>query len=186
MIGVVFLMLLGLVSNSSDASIVKIEDQMFLINCPLPIYDGVATLVSIDGFALNYTVVYGSGAVDGGGSAQNFNGTFFECQLDLLSTPHFNANTIIKEYGATTLFGTVPYGWLGYVADFFTSVFQSLQAVFTLISFFVTPSGFNIAGFTIDDLSGQALLIVIMIYGFCYVTIGIMLYKVLSPFGGGD
>lgn len=175
MIGVIFLILLGFVSNSSDASIDKIENQMFLMNCPLPIYDGVATLNSIEGFALNYTVTYGNGTTN--------TGTMFECSIQ--DGNLFNANTIIKEYGAT-LFDFIPYGWLGFVADFLTGVFQQLQALFTLISYFVTPTGFNIAGFTIDDLSGQALLLIILIYGFCYTVIGTMLYKVLSPFGGGS
>ena len=173
--GVIFLMLLAVVSNTSATSLQNIQDQMYLMNCPLPIYNGVATLTSIDGFALNYTIAYNN-TVDS-------NGTFFRCSLDLLSNPHFNASAEIKEYGYT-LFSAIPIGWLGYVADSLTVLWQRIYAFFTLVSFFVTPTNFNILGYTIADLAGIALMIVIGIYGLCYLFIGAMLYKLFSPFSG--
>lgn len=144
---------------------------MFLSNCPLPIYAGVATLNDIDGFAVNYTVAY---------SDTNNTGTFFECSA---SGGVFGANTVIKDYGAT-LFDFIPYGWLGYIADFLTTVFQRVYAIFTLISFFVAPLNFSIFGYTIADLAGIPLMIVISVYAMCYIFVGAMVYKILSPFSG--
>lgn len=172
MFAIIFLAILGFVSNSSEASQNNIADQMFLMNCPLPIYDGVATLNSIEGFALNYTVSYGNGTVN--------DGTRFECNA---SNGLFGANTVIIPYGET-LFDFIPYGFLGYLSDSITTLFQRVQAMFTLVSYFVTPSNFNILGYTLADLGGFALLIIVILYAVCYIFIGIMLYKVISPFSG--
>lgn len=169
--GVLFLGILAIISNVGEDSINNIQDQMFLSNCPLPIYAGVANLNTINGFAINYTVTY---------SASNNTGTYFECQA---SGGLFGVNTVIKDYGAT-LFDFIPYGWLGYIADFLTSLFQRLYAVFTLLSFFIAPTNFNILGYTLDDLSGIPLMVVIMVYGISYIFIGSWLYKTVSPFSG--
>ena len=168
-IGVLTLMVMGVISNSGHTSAENFQDQMYLMNCPLPIYDGVATLQSVDDFSLNYTVAYGSGA-SSGGVAQNFNGTYFECSV----TNHLNGgNTIIKEYGATTLFGTIPYGYLGYIADWITAQFQHIQAFFTMVAFLLTPVNFDVFGYTISDLSGVALMVVIGVYILAYIGIAI-------------
>lgn len=177
-----FLAVLGIVSNSSAESIDVIQGQMFIMNCPLPIYNGVATLDPIapfNGFALNYTVTSNPDITT------DFNGTKFECTYDPLSAPpHLGANTVIYNYGATTFFGTIPYGWLGYLSDTLGNIFGRLQAMFTLISFFVAPTNFNILGYSLTDLGGFALMFVIAIYAFCYIAIGAFLYKTLSPFSG--
>lgn len=173
--GIIFLLLLAIASNASDTGLQSIQDQMYLMNCPLPIYNGIATLNSIDGYALNYTIAYNN-TVDS-------NGTFFRCSLDLLSNPHFNASSEIKEYGYT-LFSAIPIGWLGFVSDSLTVLGQRIYAFFTLVSFFVTPSNFNLLGYTIADLTGIALMIVIGAYGLCYLFIGAMVYKIVSPFSG--
>lgn len=179
MFSIVLLSMLGFVSNTSSDAIDLIQGQMFLMNCPFPIYNGVATLVEIDGFALNYTVVYHNDI------KTDFNGTAFECTYDPLSAPpHIGANTHIRQYGATTFWGTLPYGWLGYLSDSLGTFVNRTQALFTLISFYVTPSNFNILGMTLSNIPTIASLFIILIYAFCYITIGIMLYKVVSPFSG--
>jgi len=175
--GILFLIVLAIISNVSAESIVNIQDQMYLSQCPLPIYDGTVTLNSIDGYVLNYTVTYSSSV--------NGTGTFFECSLDLLSTPHFNANSQSKEYGAT-LFGFIPIGWIGFISDSLTVLGQRIYAVGTLVSFFVAPTNFNILGYTLNDLIGIALFIVVALYGLCYVAIGAMLYKIFYPFSGAS
>jgi hypothetical protein len=174
--GLMFLIFLGIVSNSSSDSLDNIEEQIFLMNCPMPIFNGIATLNSIDGYAVNYTVSYP--ALNGTATE----GTKFICTIDSI-TQNFSASTSIEPYGAT-LFDFIPFGWLGYLADILTAMFQSVQAIFTLISFFVAPTNFNILGFTLSDLSGLALAAIVSLYALCYVSIGAMLYKVLSPFSG--
>lgn len=177
--GVIFLILIGIVANSSEDSLLHIQQQMFLMNCPLPIYNGVAILNSIDGYVLNYTVTK-SNAIQ-----SDFNGTRIDCYIDPLSAdPQIGASASIVQYGASTFWGTIPYGWLGFVSDSFQTLFERIQAMFTLIGFFVTPTNFNVLGYTIDDLTGIPLLVVIAIYGISYIFIGIMLYKVISPFSG--
>lgn len=145
------------------------------MNCPLPIYNGIATLNSIDGYVLNYTISYNNTVTS--------DGTFFRCSLDLLSNPHFNASGEIKEYGYT-LFSAIPIGWLGYVSDSLSVLWQRIYAFFTLVGFFVLPTNFNILGYTISDLTGIALMIVVALYGMCYLFIGGMVYKLFSPFSG--
>lgn len=150
---------------------------MYLMNCPSPIYDGEVDLagVQIIGFTLNYTVTYGN-TTEG-------DGTFFDCYLDPI-TGAFSATITYKPYGTASFFDVIPIGWLGYVADFLTNIFERVQSMLVLISMFVSPTGFNILGITIDDLSGYALMLLISIYALCYISIGSMIYKVLSPFSG--
>lgn len=181
MLGIVILAVLGIVSNTSETSLLHIEQQMFLANCPYPIYNGVATLNSIDGYAVNYTVVK-SDAIQA-----DFNGTRFDCTVDPLSAPpQIGASAAIVEYGASTFWGTIPYGYITYIADNLYTFASRALAGFTLVSFFVAPTNFNILGYTIDDIGGTALFFVIGLYGFCYITIAFMLYKVASPFSGAS
>lgn len=156
--------IMGIVSNSGATSSANMQDQIFFMNCPFPIYDGIASLTDIDDFSVSYTVAYGNGTSN--------DGTFFECTVD--GSHLKGANTIIKEYGAT-FFDTIPYGWLGYIADYISVGLQHLQAFFTLVAFMITPVNFDVLGYTIADLSGIALMFVIGIYIFCYVGIGAFL-----------
>jgi hypothetical protein len=160
-LAIFIMMITAIVSNSGATSSQNIQNQIFLQNCPMPIYAGIATLTDIDDFSVTYTVEY---------SATNNTGTYFECSIDSI-TGQPSANTVIKQYGAT-LFDTIPYGWLGYVADYISAGFARLQAYVTIIVFAVTPVNFDIMGYTIDDLSGVALVVVIGIYIFCYIGIG--------------
>lgn len=144
---------------------------MYLMNCPLPVYQGNVTNLNIDGFSVTYNVTY---------SSSNSTGSLFECYT---TGNLFGVNEIVKDYGATA-FGAIPYGWLGYTADSLTILFQRVQALFTLISFFISPTNFNILGYTIADISGIALMFVIAIYALCYISVGAWLYKTFSPFSG--
>lgn len=158
-IGILTLMVMAFVSNSGTESTANIQDQIYLNNCPMPIYDGVATITDVNDFGVTYTLVNGNGTSN--------EGTYFECSV----TAHLNgANTIIKEYGAT-LFSTIPYGWLGYIADYITSGFQHLQAFFTMVVYLLTPVNIDVFGYTISDINGLALVFVIGIYIFAYVGI---------------
>ena len=166
------LMVLAIVSNTSEDSINNIEDQMFLANCPLPIFDQVATANDIVGFAVNYTVTFGNGT--------DTDGSFFECTAE---DGLFGVSVTVKEYGAT-LFSAIPIGWLGYLADSITVLFERLYAVFTLITYFVTPANFNILGYGLADVDGIALMLIIGIYALCYIAVGVWIYKTVSPFSG--
>ena len=181
LLGLFIIVILGIVGNTGASSVANIQREIFFMNCPAPIYHGVATLVSINGLSLNYTVDYGSSTQD---FQNTFNGTYFLCTYDPLSAPpHLTASTIIKAYG-DTLFGFIPVGWLGYIGDWFTHFFEQLQALTTLITYFILPTNFDIMGFTLDDLGGIALIIIVLLYAICYIPIVIFAYKALSPFVG--
>lgn len=154
-------MIVAIVGNTGATSTDNIEEQIFYMNCPSPIFDGVATLTDINDYGVTYTVVYGNGTSN--------TGTFFECSIDGAGLR--SANTIIKEYGAT-FFDTIPYGWLGFVADYISSGLQHAQAFFTIIAFMITPINFSILGYSLADISGIGAMIVIGVYVFCYVGIG--------------
>lgn len=139
------------------------------------------TSLGINGLALNYTVDYGASTQ---GYSSSFNGTFFECTFDPLSAPPgLGANTKIKEYGYTTL--GIPVGWFGYIGDWFSHGFSQLQALTTLISYFLTPANFDVLGYTLADLTGVGVMLLIGMYVFCYVPIVIFVYKAISPLAGG-
>ena len=170
-----FLTVLAILSNSGEDGATRIEQQMFLMNCPMPIYNGDVSNLDIIGFGVNYTVTYYSSVTD-------FNGTFFQCSLDSI-TGAFTVSAISKPYDAT-VFSVIPIGWYGYLADFFVALFARLEAFFILVSFFVSPTNFNILGITISDLTGVSLMLVISLYALCYIAVGAMTYKLLSPFSG--
>lgn len=181
-LSIVFLMILAIVSNTSQSALVEIEDEIYLMNCPLPIYEGVATNVAISGFAVLYDIEHNKD-INGNTTTNDAEkvGTEFDCNAD---GGLFGVSTTIRQYGVT-LFDFIPYGFVGFLSDWFSHTFENGGALFRLISFFISPLNFNILGITIADLSGMALLMVIGIYAFCYICIGVMLYKVLSPFSGG-
>lgn len=175
--GIIFLMILGLVSNSSTESQENIQEQMFLMNCPLPAYDAQwnATNVTIKGF----TVILNNSA----GVAYGGDGTVFRCRIDeLASGTGFQVLMTNKDYKEVTL--GFPSGWFKYAGDWIGSAFQRINNMFALVGFFVLPTGFNIIGFAFEDLTGYALFIIVFIYALCYLFIGAMMYKIISPFVG--
>lgn len=129
-------------------SLEELTNQQFLLSCPYPIQDGIATLNGIEdnGIFLNYTIAYGS-------LETGYNGTYFQCTLDPLSDPPRGANAQIKPYGAT-LFSVIPYGQLAYYGDtvyhFFTKwepairmvwLFWNAPALVTGLAFFSYING---------------------------------------------
>lgn len=179
-LAIFFILLLasiGFISNISPASQKNIQDQMYMQNCPMPIFQGVAGNVTFTSyFAFNYTQTYPTGS-------NNQTGTYFKCRLDFLSSNHPSLSIIPKEYGHTS-FGFIPDGWLSFAGDSLSVLFLRLQAFFTLIAYYITPINFSILGYTISDLSTLAITFVISIYALSYITIGAWLYKILSPFSG--
>ena len=181
--GMMLLIIMSIVSNSGETSIVNIENQLFLFNCPAPLFNGIVNATdpgtTIEGFA----VVWDSSEVIYGGD-NNQTGTFFDCYIAPL-TPHpaFGVNLSQKNYGETA-FSVIPIGWFSYLGDTLSNGFAKLQAMLTLITFILTPVNFSIMGFTIADLSGLALMAVIALYAIAYIFIGIFIYKTISPFVG--
>jgi len=182
LVGIFIIIILGIASNTGQSSILNIQDQLFIINCPYPIYEGVATDVDISGFTVIYNVTHD----------RDINGNFtsndqdkVRTEFDCTVTNHlFGVSVSTRQYGATA-FSAIPYGWVGYVADWLSHTLQNAGATFILIAYFVTPSNFDIMGFTLDDVGGLALIVIIAVYVFCYIPIAIFVYKAISPFVGG-
>lgn len=175
---IMFLALLAIVTNVGEDSQERIQNQMFLMNCPPPIYDGVVNATApgttIDGFAFVY---------DENEVIHNGNGTVIRCTITPLTPfPAFQVFMTEKNYQEVTL--GFPSGWFSYMGDFMGSYMQRIIKVFELIGYFVTPTNFNILGYTLTDLSLIPLAMVIALYAFCYIGIGILIYKVVSPFSG--
>lgn len=176
--GIIFISILGLLSNSSTTGTKKIEDEMFLMNCPSPIYSGTAVAGSPSafiGFSVNYTISYNS--------SDHGLGSSFQCKIDNI-TGNEGFSIVSTRYNATA-FSVVPTGWFRFVADTVTTSLNYVYHLFVIIALFVTPMNFNILGITFAELTGIGLALVVLIYALCYIAVGAMIYKVVSPFAGG-
>lgn len=112
-----------------QSEVEAITVEAWKMQCPFPIYNGIASNLDIVGTTLNYTVTYGS-------SNSTSEGTFFICDTDPI-TGNLRANTIIYEYSAT-LFDAIPYGQFGYVLDWFTMLGSKANAGVQLVYLFLT------------------------------------------------
>lgn len=184
--GLIMLVVMSLVSNSGEQSIENIEEQLFIFNCPSPLANQLINSthpsVTIEGFTLKYnTRAQPDGAVI---YDTNGTGTFFVCGIDELSPGNgFTISLEAREYG-TTAFGVIPIGYFGYILDTVSNGVSRLVAMFTLVSFVLTPVNFSILGYTLADLTGLAVMTVVGLYALSYTFIGIFLYKAISPFAG--
>jgi hypothetical protein len=183
---IVTLIIFGFLSNTNPTALNGVNLQFHILTCKLPIYNGVYNLINqtttydVD---LNGTAVAPSGLF---GASSPFVGTFFNCydaNAGGLGPISLATATIIKEYGANC-YAVIPCGMLGYVGDYLSAVAAKLQAMFTLVAFYLTPINFNILGFTIADMSPMAQMAILGLYGFDYIMIGVFIYKVLSPYTG--
>lgn len=167
--GILILFIMGIVSNTSTQSIEGIENQIFLINCPPPIYNGVVTDADFEGFTVVYNVTISN-------STSNFDGTYFRCYLTDNAPPatDFTLQVISKPYDET-LFNAIPIGYFGFLSD--TISFQAGKAINygTLLSFVLTPVNFNVLGYGLDDIGGFGLAVIIMIYLIAYLFIVIFI-----------
>jgi hypothetical protein len=162
---IVIILIFALISNSGTTAITNIENQIAILNCPFPLFNG--------NDYLNGTIIYSASS----------SGTFYVCYKDPLSA---NPTTIAyydHNYNDTS-FGTLPTGWLHYIGDTLSVFGGKVVAIFTLISYVLTPINLDILGYTIADIGGVALIFIIGVYAFCYVSIGAWIYKLIVPFGG--
>lgn len=155
----------GTVENCTSVTIntnayCKSYANMKTATCPLP------TLSTID---------YHNGTV-----VNDNRGAYYQCYFNV-SGEVFQVN--IGYYNAT-IFSTIPNGWLTYVGQNITDLAKVLGGVGALFVSFITPIGFNIFGYGIDDIGGLGLAFIITLYSVNYAFIAAMLYKIFSPFSG--
>ena len=176
----IFLTLLAIVGNASATSITNIQEQFDRMTCPMPASPGL--------WNSSNTLIYANGTYN----YPNINNQ----TLTLTCTEIHTADNIDYYYGIFTIqpffsngtgfsFG-VPMGEFIFMGDFLASLGDKIGAFFTILYYILTPANFNILGFTIADLSGIPLMVIIGIYALCYIAIGALLYKIISPFAGAS
>jgi len=179
---IVTLMLFAIISNSSPTGLFNINVQFLKLSCPTPLDNGVDNMLNgTAGLDITYNV-----DIDGNATSneQEIVGTFYKCDADFSSNPPTTSiQTTIKQYKAVC-FSVIPCGWFGYIGDYISILAEKITAFFTLVSYILTPINFNILGFTIADIGGVGLMLVIGLYIFCYIGIGVFIYKTALPTGG--
>ena len=169
--GIFLLMIMGIVSNTSENSISAIEGQIFLMNCPLPLNGArpEPTSFVINGLTVTYDILYDNGT--------DYHVSIFLCSTDPITG---NLGVDTEVYTATTSWFDTTTGTLFYASATLTALGQKVIAFLTLFSFILTPANFNVLGFGIGDLSGVALAVVVGVYVIAYVFIAIWIFTMIS------
>jgi hypothetical protein len=171
---VVFIIIIGFVSNQNPTALAGIQDQIDKLSCPMPSQSGLWNNTG--------TLMYSNGTYNYANKDSQV--------LTLTCTEVHTLDGVDYYYGQfIDIFGAgagIPMGAFFFIGDYIAVIGDKLLAVFTLIGFYLTPINFEILGYTIDDLALLAQMAIISIYGFCYIMIGIMIYKILSPFSGAS
>lgn len=172
--GIFTLMIMGIISNTSQTAITAVENQMFLMNCPLPLNGARPdpSSVQIEGLILTYDTLYDN--------STDYHVTVFHCRI-VDGEP--NANTEV--YTATTSWFDTTTGTLFYASATLTALGQKIVAFLTLFAFILTPANFEILGFGLADMSGAALAVIVGIYLISYVFVGIWVFTTISGAIGG-
>lgn len=160
-----FIVVLGIVSNTGATATDNIQDQFDKLSCPMPSQTGLwnsSGVIQYEGATYNYPNVGNQ-------------------TLTLTCTPIHTTDNVDYLYGSPG----VAIGVFFYIGDYVSEIFgNKLVAIFTLIAYILTPANFDILGYTLSDVTGVALLFIIALYSFAYIAIGIFLYKTISPFAG--
>lgn len=175
----IFLILIGFVSNLNPSSSGIISVQNARLACPMPDSAGV----------------HGSGYDSSGTSILiHRNGTYnypnvgnktltLKVNGIICSNVH-TLDTVDYFYGTGA--GVAGAGMVFFVGDYFSELIDKVGALLTLFLLYVTPLNFHIFGFGIGDISAMGQMAVYSLYGFCYIGIGGMIYKLIDPFAGGS
>jgi hypothetical protein len=182
-VGIFILIIMGIVSNTSENSFTRIEDQIYLMDCPYPIYEGVAENLDIVGLTVNYTIAHDRD-INGNTTSVDADkvGTSFECSIVSLGLKSVTSST--HQYAVTT-FG-FNWGYVGFLADSLTTTILKVQSFLTLFSFILSPANFGVLGYSLTDLSGIALMVVVGVYIVAYVFVATWLWVTFNPFKGGS
>lgn len=160
------LAIISIIGNSAPTSLANIQDQFDRLSCPMPSQTGLWN---------------SSGVIQYSGATYNYPSVSNQT-LTLTCTEVHTLDGFDYAYGSPTIpFAGFPF----FLGDWISELFANkVVAVFTLIVYVLSPANFNFLGYTIDDITGIALMFVISLYVFSYIAIGVMLYKIISPFAG--
>lgn len=163
-VGIITLLVMGIISNSGSLSADNIENQLFLMNCPMPTHNVLPTITSIEGFTVVYTLDYNI-------TAHHDKVVVFECYIDTI-TNQTGVNTVVydPDDGFFSTFDNA-YAWVGYIFSSINALGQKMYALGVLLSYYLLPLNFEFLGFTLDEISPIALLIIITIYLMAWLAI---------------
>ena len=174
---IVFIAILGFISNQNPTNQDKISIQFLKLSCPLPLNSATAN-VSLNGSAIVVTNITRDS------SSGDYHVTTFNCyDANEGFSPSAPSVSTTVYTTANNWFG-ITTGYLFYLSEIISDIVQKIIAMFTIMASFLTPVNFTILGYTLADLGAVATMAVITIYIFCYLMIAIMIYKVISPFTG--
>jgi len=163
--GLLIIGIMAIVSNSGTTSAANIQNLFDRMGCPMPASTGL--------FNSSGTIIFDNGTYnypDVGNQT-----------LTLTCTEIHTLDGVDYYYGQPA----VAIGVFYYINDYISELFgNKISALFTIFGFILAPINFDVLGYTISDLSGIALMLVIGLYIFAYIPIGILLYKAISPFTG--
>lgn len=169
MFGLIFLTIIAIVNNSAPTNQDTIAHLFDRISCPMPEAGGL--------WNSSGTIIHGNGTYnwerDGSNGAQPPD--------TLTCTQVHTLQGVDYYYGQPAVAIGVFYFINDYVSEL---IGNKVSAFLEMIVFILTPASFTFLGFGIDDLEGVALMTVIGIYLMCYISIGAMIYKLITPFAG--
>lgn len=174
--GLLIIMVMAIVSNTGQTATANIQQLMDRLGCPMPEGNG---LWNSSGTITHTNATYNWPNAGGGAGAQPIG--------NLTNGGTLTCTEVHTLDGVDYYFGqpAVAIGVFFYVNDYISELFgNKVTAVFTMIAYVLAPINFDVFGFTIADLSGVALMLVIGLYVFSYIPIGILIYKAISPFTG--
>lgn len=171
MFGLIFLIVISILAVNAPDNQDEIQHLFDRFTCPMPEAGGL--------WNSSGTIIHGNGTYnwerDGSNGAQPPD--------TLTCTQVHTLQGVDYYYGQPAVAIGVFYFINDYVSEF---IGNKGGAFFQLMAIVLTPAGFNLLGFTIADLSGVALMGVIGIYIMCYIAIGALIYKIISPFAGAS
>lgn len=172
--GFLIIALFAVVSNTGQTATANISNRFEELNCPMPSQSGLWSLPNSNGQGTNSTFLQYS----------NFTYNYPHVgnqTLTLTCTPVHTMDGLDYCFGCPT---PPAVGVLIFVGDYVSEFFFKAGAFGQLIGYILTPINFDIMGFTIADLDGISLMVVIGLYIFAYIPIGIFIYKAITPFAG--
>jgi len=176
-VGIFILIIMAIVSNTSETAFTAFENQIFLMNCPYPIFAGLASNLNIDGLTVTYDLLRDN-------STSDFHLTVFNCGIIDPDIPTYSVSTTVFTNAANWF--TSATGFLAYAMHGIYAVAGQIQSILTIFSFILSPANFSLLGYGLADLSGAGLMVVIGIYIISYVFVAVWLYVTFNPFKGSS
>jgi len=165
------LAILAILGNTSPSGQDAINNEFERLSCPLPEAGGL--------WNSSGTIIHGNGTYnwqrDGSNGAQPPD--------TLTCTQVHTLQGVDYYYGQPA----VAIGVFYFINDYVSEVLANKGgAFFTILFYMLTPANLDFLGYTIDDLTGVPLIFILSVYIMCYIAIGALLYKIISPFAGAS